>query len=194
MRCQYSTELGEFLSNLYKELGSRNIIYEFLDFYDLLDPIPNPEAISNFITKFLKEEKDIDFNEWRIQYHFPKISIDASEEKMKFFPNKQRSFLIKKNFELYRCKDIGQESLIYTTLLNSGENSYLVFLIENTRYTNAYKSYLNELVTLVIVLTEMIIENQVKSDKFIHQNYGFSFSPSTIGYIKREVKNLFSSI
>jgi len=194
LRCQYSKELGELLTRLYKELGSRNIICEFLEFYDILDPLPNPEAISNFITKYLKEEKGTDFNKWRSQYSFSSISIDESNGKVKYFPNKLRSLLIRKIFEIYKYKNIKQQSLIYTILLNSCNNSYLAFLVENEKYDNAYRSYLKEIITLVVVLIEMVMEKRVKSDKSISQNYGFSFSPSTIAYIKKEVKNLFSSV
>ena len=194
IRCQYSEELGEFLSSLYKELGSRNIVHEFLEFYDLLDVIPNPEAISNFITKYLKEVKGIDFNKWREPYYFPKISFDESDEKMKFFPNKLRSFLIRKIFEFYNYKDIRQESVIYSILLDNVENSYLDFLMENNKYNNAYRSYLKELNTLVIILIEMVINNHIRSDIFIKEYYKFSFSASTISHIKKEVKNLFSSV
>ena len=135
--------------------------------------------------------KKPDFNKWRSRYYFSSISIDELNGKVKYFPNKLRSLLIRKIFEIYKYKKIEQQSLIYTTLLNSCENSYLVFLMENRKYNNAYINYLKELVTLVIVLIEMIIENRVKSDKFIHQNYEFSFSPSTIANIKKEVKNLY---
>ncbi len=67
-------------------------------------------------------------------------------------------------------------------------------LTENKKYNNAYRGYLRELITLVIILIEMVMENRIRSDIFIKQYYKFSFSASTISHIKKEVKSLFSSI
>ncbi len=187
--CQYSKELGKSLTKLYKELGSRNIILEYLEFYDVFDPTPSPKAIIKFIIKFLKEEKGKEFNEWKKKYKSSSISIDELNGRIKYFPNHLRSFLIKEILNIYYSQKVKQESLIYTKILSNVNNAYLSFLAENKKYCNAYRLYLRELINLVVILTDMLIEDRVKADKFINQSYGFSFSPSTIADIKREVRN-----
>ena len=194
MRCVYSEELGKFFTFLYKKLGSRNIIREFLEFYNILDLLPSPKTITNFISKYLKEEKNISFFDWKTTYTFSSAVLDESQEKIKLFPKKLRSILIGEIFNIYYCQNISRKSIIVTILENNIDNLYLVFLLENERYFNAFRLYLNELITLVIVVIDMVRQGQIKSDLFIKENFRISFSTSTISYIKKEIKNQFKRI
>jgi len=193
VRCVYSKELGRFFTLLYKKLGSCNLIRKFLEFYNILDTLPYPTTITNFISKYLIEEKNTDFFDWKKTYTFNSAVLDESKEKIKLFPNKLRSILIKEIFDIYYCQNIGRKSFILTTLEKEIDNLYLVFLLENEMYFNAFRIYLKELITLVIHLIDMVKKGQIRSDIFIKQNFGISFSTSTISYIKKEVKRILLS-
>ena len=191
VRCVYSKELGNYFISLYKELGSCNTIREFLEFYKILDITPYPKTITNFITKYLIEEENIDFDVWKKSHKFNSAVFDESKKKI-IFPNKLRSDLIKRIFNIYYYQKIGNESLIFMTLEENIDRLYLVFLLENETYGNGFKNYLKELIKLVIVLIDMVKQDKIRSDLFIKQNFGFTFSTSTISYIKKDIKNLYN--
>ncbi|TFG22500.1 MAG: hypothetical protein EU529_10210 [Promethearchaeota archaeon] len=190
-RCIYSKELGKSLVKLYKKLGSQNTIKEFIEFYDTLNPIPTSKTITKFIKKYLFEKKNIDFYEWKKQYTFNGVVLDASNKVIASFPNKIRSILIKKIFKLYLNQEIDKTSQILYELLKNTKNSYLIFLLENQKYSKSFRFYLIELIKLVKILIDMIKKDRIRSDLYLKQNFGISFSTSTISYIKKEVKSLF---
>ena len=98
--------------------------------------------------------------------------------------------MIKQIFDIYQ-KELPS---IYTTLINNivtADNLYLIFLLENEKYSESFIIYLKELINLVKVIIDMIKNNQIRSDKYIKERFDISFSTSTISYIKREIKDLF---
>jgi hypothetical protein len=190
-RCVYTKKLGNLLSLYYIRLGSRNVIREYLQFYEIIYPLPTAKTISKFIRKYLEEEKNLNFYEWKKQYSFDNLAVDDSTGKITYFPNVLRSLLIKEIFDINYYQSIDDISVILNMILFETDNLYLNYIFENGKYHEAYILYLNELIALVIVLINMKLKDKMKSDLFIRQNYKISFSTSTISYIKREVKNLF---